>query len=126
MSLDATPIVDEWIVHDKRNPNWERLMALANSIVLVGRSPIVQDTSHDVNVGLRQWIGKEITRVELQPVRQSVLADITHGGGGHAERTDGGGPPRIGNPAQKPISPLVVLAWACRELFRARRSSDRE
>jgi hypothetical protein len=40
--------------------------------------PIVQDTSHDVNVGLGQWIGKEITRVESQPVRQSVLADITH------------------------------------------------
>ena len=68
VSLDATPIVDERIVHDERTPHWERLMGPRQQHCLGWKIPIVQDASHDVNVGLGQGIGKEITGVELQPV----------------------------------------------------------
>jgi hypothetical protein len=73
-SLDATPIVDERIVHDERTPHWKRLRAFANSIVLVGRSQLcrqVEASAGQVRMDVKNFDRQTTLFAVLTPRKKS-------------------------------------------------------
>src|SRR5262245_7313640 len=76
MGRQAVLLVDEGIVDDERAARRKCPIGLFEQQFPHRNVPVVEDTSHDQNVGCGQWIGKEIAWIESEPTRQAVLPHI--------------------------------------------------
>jgi hypothetical protein len=74
VNVNPTRIINETVVDNKRAALWKGLMCLFQEQLPGWKIPIVQDSPHNQDVGLRQLIFEKISPIECQTLFQAALA----------------------------------------------------
>ena len=74
--MHSPVVVDQDLIDDQQAALLQRRVRLADQHALRRQVPVVQDQSHDQNIGLRQIILEEVARDETQLVGETVRGDI--------------------------------------------------